>query len=400
MPSLLALFLTAAPLSFDDALSLAARAPQVAAAERAAAARRANASTVSSLQSNPTLGLQPGVRTNATGTGPEFIGTLTQSLNVSGYSGARREAVALEVAQAQGGARLEAHLARLSVADGWLRVWTAQGVLAEARRELDLASDLGGRVGRAAQSGAITRADAAAVRAWVAEARLAVLSAEGELFDTGVQLNRALGLDAAAPAQVAAELPELGLPQVEQLAQSLGRAEHAPAVKAALQLRDAEEARARELVASKGTWLQVGATGGREGLGDVVVLGTLAVTIPVFDSGERDAAPLHAAATQAEGARLRALAEARAERVLVTHELEHTRETLEVVERELVPASDEAAQGTQRRMEAGEATSQEWVLARRAALAAHSRWVRARAEHALARFRARELVSVTSGESP
>ena len=398
MPSLLALLLATAPLSFDDALSLAARAPQVAAAQRAAAARRSNAATVSSLQANPTLGLQPGVRTNVTGTGPEFIGTLTQSLNVSGYSAARREAVALEVAQAQGGARLEAHLARLSVADAWLRVWSAQGVLAEARRELELAGDLGGRVGRAAQSGAITKADAAAVRAWVAEARLAVLSAEGELFDTGVQLNRSLGLDAAAPAQVATELPALVLPQADALAQSLGRAERAPAVRAALQLRDAEEGRARELVASKGTWLQVGATGGREGLGDVVVLGTLAVTIPVFDKGERDAAPLLAAATQAEGARLLALAEARAARVLVAHELEHTQETLEVVERELVPASDEAAQGTQRRMEAGEATSQEWVLARRAALAARSRWVRARAEHALACFRAQEFVAVTTGD--
>ena len=178
------------------------------------------------------------------------------------------------------------------------------------------------------------------------------------------------------------------------------RAERAPAVRAARQLKDAEEARARELLASKGTWLQVGATGGREGLGDVVALATLSVTLPVFENGQREAAPLLAAATHAEGERVLALAEARAERVLVTHELEHTRETLEVVEQDLVPANDEAAQGTQRRMEAGEATSQEWVLARRAALTAHSRLVRARASHALARFRAQELSAVTLGETP
>jgi outer membrane protein TolC len=396
MAPLLALLLASAPpLSFDDALSLAARAPQVSASERAAEVRSAAIAKLSSLQSNPTVGLQPGVRINPQGTGPEFIGTLTQSLNASGYGAARREALTLESVQEQAGTQLLAHRARLSAAEAWLMVWTAQGVLVEARRELELARDLGSRVERATKSGGITKADAAVVRAWVAEAHLAVLSAEGELFDAGVQLNRVLGLDAALPAQVTEALPALTLPASGALADSLGRAERAPAVSAALQLKATEDARANEALASKGTWVQVGATGGREGLGDVVALATLSVTLPLFESGQREAAPLHAAATHAGGMALRALAEARAERVLVTHELEHTLETLEVVERELVPANDEAAQGTQRRMEAGEATSQEWVLARRAALAAHSRLVRARASHALALFRAQELIWVT-----
>lgn len=400
MLPLLALALGATPLTFDDALSLAARTPLVTASRRAVEGRRAANGRVSSLTANPSIGLQPGVRTNALGTGPEFIGTLTQSLNASGYGAARKESLALELAHEEGGARLEVHLARLGVAEAWLGVWSAQGVLAEARRELELAGDLGARVERAAKSGAITKADAAAVRAWVAEAHLAVLSAEGELFDTGVQLNRALGLDVAAPAQVSEVLPALAVPAPEALARSLDQAARAPAAQVALQLKDAEEARARELLASRGTWLQVGATGGREGLGDVVALATLSVTLPVFDTGQREAAPLHAAAAHAEGARAVAVSEAIAERALVTHELEHTQETLEVVQLQLVPASDEAAQGTQRRMEAGEATSQEWVLARRTALTAHSRLVRARASHALARFRAQELIFATSGDSP
>lgn len=395
MTALLALALCAAPLSFEDALSLAARSPLVSAAARAADVRSAAIARTSSLQSNPSVGLQSGARVNTLGTGPEFIGTLTQSLNLAGSGAARREALLLESAWEQDAALLVAHRTRLSAAEAWLMVWTAQGVLSEAHRELELARDLGARFERAAKSGAITKADLAAVRAWVAEAHLAVLSAEGELFDSGVQFNRLLGLDAAAPAQVTAALPVLTLPAPQALADSLGRAQRAPAVRAAEQLKGAEDARARELLASKGTWLQVGATGGREGLGDVVALATLAVTLPLFDRGEREAAPLHAAATHAEGLAQLALADARAERVLVTHELEHTLETLEVIERELVPANDEAAQGTQRRMEAGEATSQEWVLARRAALAAHSRLVRARASHALAIFRAQELASVT-----
>lgn len=401
MFSLLAslVLVAAPPLSFDDALSLASRAPQVTASARAAAGRRESAGKVSSLQANPTLGLQPGVRTNALGTGPEFIGTISQSLNLSGYGAARRETIALELSHEQGGAQLQAHLSRLSAAESWLGVWSAQGVLAEAQRERELARDLGARFDRAATSGAVTRAEAGAMRAWVAEAQLAVLSAEGELFETGVQLNRVLGLDASAPAQVSEALPPVELVAAAALSASLARAERAPAVRAARQLQEAEEARARELLASRGTWLQVGATGGREGLGDVVALATLSVTLPLFDTGQREAAPLIAAATLAGGERALALAAARAERVQVAHELEHTGETLEVIERELVPAHDEVATGTQRRLEAGEATSQEWVLARRAALVAHSRLVRARASHALARFRAQELAAVTVGDT-
>lgn len=399
MAPLLALLLSASPLSFDEALSLSQRAPQVTASQRAVAGRKEAAAKVSSLQANPTVGVQPGVRSNTQGIGPELLATLSQSFNVSGYTSARREALDRELSHEQVGVRLEAHRARLSAAESWLMVWSAQGVLAEARHELELARDLGARFDRAAKSGAVTRPDAAAIRAWVAEAQLAVLSAEGELFDTGVRLNRVLGLDAAQPAQVTEPLPAVELVGAEALAGSLGRAERAPSVRAALQLKQVEEARARELVASKGTWLQVGALGGREGLGDVVGLATLSVTLPLFETGQREAGPLLAAASHAEGERVRALAEARAERVLVGHELEHTRETLEVIERDLVPANDEAARGTQRRMEAGEATSQEWVLARRSALVAHSRLVRARALHALARFRAQELSAVTLGEN-
>ena len=93
MLPLLTLVLSASPLSFDDALSLSARAPLVTASERAVVGRKEAASKVGSLQANPTLGVQPGLRTSALGTGPEVIGTLSQPFNVSGYGSARREAL-------------------------------------------------------------------------------------------------------------------------------------------------------------------------------------------------------------------------------------------------------------------------------------------------------------------
>lgn len=399
MNPLLLIVLAAAPLGFDDALALAARAPAVVASTRAAQLSRERGRQVSSLETNPTVGLQPGVRTNALGTGPELIGVLSQSFNVAGSAGARREALARETAQDLGHAQLAAHRTRLSVAQAWLAAWSARGVLEEAQRELEAARELGARFERAAKSGAVTRADLAAIRAWVAEAHLAVLAAEGARFEAGVRLNQALGLDASAPAEVTSALPAFPADEAA-LVRSLDAADQAPEARLAAQTRAAEEARLAEHRASNGTWLQLGATGGREGLGDVVVLGTVSVTLPTFNHGEREAAPLEAAIARAEGERAAAIASARAARVLATHELEHTREVLEVVERELVPAHEEAAAGTQRRMEEGESTSQEWLLARRALLAAKSRLVAARADHALARFRARELSAVTAGEAP
>lgn len=400
MSLLLCMVVAAAPMPFDEALERANRSPLAVASAQAAETRRAFQSRVSSVPANPTVGLQPGFRHSALGSGPEVMANVSQPLSLGGLSGARHEAMSRELTHDLETARLARHEARLLASEAWLMAWAADGVLREARRELELAKDLAARFERAGKSGAVTKGETAAMRAWVAEAQLAVLASEGEVFQSGVHLNRVLGLDAATPAQVTPELPALVLVDDAALAASLQASERAPEVTRAASLKNAEEAHARELLAGKGTWLQVGAVGGREGTGDVVALATLSVTLPAFDRGEREAAPFEAAAVRAEGERKAALAEARAVRVQATHELEHTRETLDVLAQQLVPASDDAATFVGQRLAGGDATAPEWILARRAALSARSRKVRAESEHALARFRALELVEMTQGVAP
>lgn len=390
LPSI-ALLLAASPMTFDEALRLASEAPAVAAARAAVTERRRLSQAVSPLSANPQLTVQPGVRQHSGGLGPELFVGLAQPFSLAGHGAARREALDRELEHDESLGRSLLQTSRLRTGRAWLSRWAAQTALAEAQRELELATDWATRVERASSSGGMTKVDAAAARAWRAEAALAVLAAEGEAFVAGVRLSEALGLDAREPLAAAEALPELALPDEAQLARTLAGAEQAPAVRLSANARDAEEARLLELKAANGTWLQVGVQGGREGAGDLVGLGTLQLTVPAFDRGERDQARLVAQVARAEGDRRDALARARAERVDTIHELTHTREMLEVLEDDLLPAAEDAARFAQKRLEGGEGTAFEWISARRTVLAAKSRHVRARADHALSRFAALEL---------
>jgi outer membrane protein, heavy metal efflux system len=398
LPALpLALALAAAPLTFDQALRLALEAPAVAASRAAVIQRRSLGAEVSSLTANPQVGVQVGGRRHEDEAGPELFASLAQPFNLAGLGGARREALASELEQDRSASRGLELETRLKVARGWLTLWTAQATWAEARQEVALATDWAGRVERAAQAGGLTRADAAAARGWQAEAALDALSAEGEVFSAGVLLNGLLGRSVAEPAVADAALPELPLPDAASLSRSLDHAERAPSVEVLARLRDAEEARLAEVAAANGTWLQLGVHAGREGAGDVVGLGTVQLTLPAFDRGERDQVRLRAAAVRAEGDRQDALARAYAERLDAAHELEHSRELLALVEGALLPAAEDAARFAQRRMEGGEGTALEWVLARRTVLMARSRRLRAQADHTLSRFKAAELAAATQG---
>lgn len=394
-----ALFLAASPFSFDDALRLASEAPVVTSMRIAVSERRRLGSSVSTLVANPQVGVQAGWRRNEKDQGPEVFASIAQPLNLAGYGGARRAALGRELEHEENLGRGVLLGVRLKVARSWLSLWAAQSSLAEARREVELATDWAGRVDRAAAAGGLTKADAAAARGWKAEAALAALAAEGEVFSTGVMLSQALGVDSTQPSQASEALPELPLPDPESLTRSLERAEHAPGVAVWASARDAEEAHLEEARTANGTWLQVGAHAGREGSGDLIGLGTLQLTLPMFDRGERDQTRFKALAARAEGDRKDAIARARGERVDVIHELEHTREVLELVEQALLPSAEDAARFAQKRMEGGEGTAFEWVMARRTVLMAKGRRLRAQADHTMSRFAAAELAAAT-GETP
>ncbi|MCA2981533.1 MAG: TolC family protein [Myxococcaceae bacterium] len=382
---------SAQALSFDEALALAETSPALEGQRRALERQARLAADVPVVVANPAVFIQPGVRRASSGAfGPEAYLGVSQDVSLSGAGVSRAQSARAEVEAAALGRGVTRRQLRLDVAGAWLSVWSAQASLAAAREEARLAKDWAAKVERGATSGGFTRVDVAVARAWLAEAALTALSLEGELFTRGVALNRALGRPRTTPARAASALPDLGPvereppPLPEDVSTTLP-------VRLAVAEAEAQRRRANELLAGRGASLQVGAMGWREGVGDIAAVATLQLTLPLFERAQRERAVAEAAVARAEAATDGARADELAERTQAHHELEHTTEVLTVLEAQLLPATLEAAAGIERRFDAGEATAQELVLARRTLVAARGRRVSALAESVLARFRWREL---------
>jgi outer membrane protein TolC len=382
------------PIDFAQALALARESPALLASEAAVARRAELTDQVPWLTFNPAVIAQPGVRRTAQGTiGPEGYLGLMQELSLAGAGSSRQRAARAEL-DAERLDHLALHRAiALNAAQAWFALWAAQTALAAANEELTLARDWDAKVARGAASGGFTRVDVAVANAYRAEAELAALSLQGEVFVRGVALNRALGLDASRPAVAASTLPAFDEPaEAAQDEQVLAQAPNAPGARAAAAHLAAEKARGVELEAGKGSSLQVGALGWREGTGDLAAVATLQLSVPLFERAQRERSVNAATTSRAEGRAAAALIDERAERLDALHEVEHSAEVQRAIEQSLVPATRTALEGLERRFDAGEATAQDLVVARRALVSAKARLVRARADVAWARFRLATLV--------
>ncbi len=376
----------AQPLTFDEALALAERNPVVQAQAEGVEARRSLAESVPWLVANPSVMVQPGWRRLQTGgTGPELYLGVTQDVSLAGAGRSRRETALKESAADGLELAIRRRILRLGTAQAWLALWAAQGALEAARREHTLIVDLHEKVARGAAAGGFTKVDVAVTRAYVAEAHLAELSLEGEVFSRGIALNRVLGRD-DDDTLVAGALPDIRLADVAP-SEVLDAASRSSVVGAAAALTEATKAHGVELEAQRGTSLQVGALGWREGGGDLAAVGTLQLTLPVFERAQRERSANAAAQAQAQGRERAALVEERLERRDALHEVEHTAEVRKAVEDELLPAATDSADGIERRFAAGEATAQDVVMARRTLVATTARRIRARADEVFARFR-------------
>lgn len=380
------------PIKFQEALDLVDASPVVQAAERVADQRRAEGDDVSRLTANPLLQVQPGGRRmSAGGTGAELYLGLSQRLNLGGFGKKRKASVAREVEQDAALSNVTRQQVRLSVAAAWLARWSAQAAIDIAAHEQRLAEELEQRLERTLAAGEATRVDLAMATAWRAESALRTLSAEGEAFESGIELARALGVAPESPQQVAADLPSIDLPEQQTMLATLHDVAAAPQLVAAEAQRATEQARLEEVSAARAPQLAVGALGWREGAGDFAAVATFELEIPLFDRGQRERATQAAAIARAEGDALEAALLARSARALSLHEVEHSRQVLETVEQKVLVAAEALAEAQRIRLEAREATTQEWVLARRAVLTAKLEAIRARADHMYARFVAKEL---------
>lgn len=386
----LALALSAAPLTFDEAVARAAETPAVRAAEHAATLQRASADRVPLLTLNPTLAAQPGVRVSPSlEPGPEVQASVSLGFNLSGHGPARQKAARADAELTRMQRTSLVRAARLAAAFAWTQAWAAQTKLALAKAELDAAAAWAGRVERAAAAGAIDNAERAGAQAYRGEAEVVALHSEGASFEAGLELARVLGVAADEPLAV------LGAPPVTPTSvDGTAALPRAPAVLEAQAALEAEKAAGAEAWASRGHVLQLVALGAREGTGDVVATLGLQWTFPLFDRGERERGVHAAAVARAEGAVVQAEAEARVSLAVAAHEVEHKTRELEAVEVRWVPAARAAAQGQRALFDAGEATAWELMQARRAQLSAEQRLAEARAELAYAAFRLAELSRV------
>ena len=376
-------------LTFDEALGLAERAPSVEGGRSAVAAQRDLAGRISSQTANPEVRVVPGYRVTTSPSSEtrwEGEASLAQSWNLAGLGSRRRESARAEGDQLDAESRAVALARRLSAAQAWIDLWAAQAALADARQEAELAADLAARTGRAADQALLTRADAADAVTYRAEARLLALSVEGEATDLGYRLARETARPPVALATTGA-LPHPPLPADGARAALVERAAALPEAVARRLSAHADAARAAEARAARGTQLSLGAVAHRDNLAEWVVFGQVGLTLPLFDRGEREAAPYAAAAARAQGEAEDAARAAAAELARAFHEVEHTQEVLTELEQGFLAASAEAARLREVAFRAGDATVLEVLVARRSAAAARARLSRAQAAHAWARVK-------------
>lgn len=375
-------------VTFEETIGLAASAPAVRAAEEAVRVHRERDREISSLPGNPTVTVEPGYSDRFEG-----VAGISQPLSLSGLGGARRDAAAAERTALENDSRAAALSRRLAAAEAWIGLWGAQQALADARAEVRLADEFAERIARAARAAALTRSDLAEAESYRAEAHLAALAVEGEVTDLGYRLAAQLSRATVTPLAAAGPLPRFALPARERWAALLPRAAALPDVRARALLAEAERAHALEAAAQKGTQLAVGGYWQHDNQGLDGPFLSLALTPGLFDRGQRERAPFEAAARRLEGEHADLAAQAQAELARAFHEVEHTGELLQGIEKELVPAAAESARLREAAMNAGEATVLEVLIARRGAAAARARQARAAAAHAWARAKVSLLLA-------
>jgi outer membrane protein TolC len=383
------------PVTFDQALGLAESSPAVFAAQSAIEEQGHLAGAVSSMVANPTVTVQPGAALDPLDNRWKYVGeaTVLQSWNLAGLPGNRRSALKAEGKLLVAEARAAALSHRLVAAQAWMELWAAQRSLADALQEAELAREFSVRMAKAAAAAAFTRAEAADAETYAAEAHVQAIAAQGEVIDRGFQLAAAMGRADEKPLMAAGPLPEPPTPARSDWAVLLEAAGKLPGVTAHALASDTARARAVELRSARSWLLGTGVKGTRDYLGTWGVQAVVEVTVPLFDRGEREAAPQAAAAARSLGDHQEALAIAATELTRALHEVEHSGEVLAAVEKELLPAAVEGARVREASMRAGETTVLEVLVARRIWAAARARRTRALAAHAWAQVKLSMLLA-------
>lgn len=374
-------------LTFDEAIGLVDRSPEVEGAKRASRSHRDLAGRISRFTGNPQIVLQPGYRWD-----PEDkrgiegnVGVLLP-WNLGGLSTRRREAAEAEGDWLEAVSRLKALEHRQEAARSWIQLAAAEQMAEITRAEAVLAEELVAQVQRRLALEEATALELAGALAYASEARLAAIEAAGTRARWALQLSRETSDTPTADLATAGPLPAPPVPTMTP-EKILATVDALPPVRAPALLARAEMRWAAETRAAARSEVLFGVLAQKEAPDEYS--GYLAITYsPAWlDRGERERAWTEANAARAEGDAQQAIRSMRALLAETLQQVEQTAQLAEEFENGLVPSMEETARLASRLVESGEQTVTELLRARRDAAMARRRHVGIVAEHLWARVR-------------
>lgn len=386
-----------ATITWEEALRRAQGAPAIASAQSAVRERRDLDESIGGL-GNPEVELLAGVRQGEAERGFDGEVTIVQPIPLAPVGSERRNAARAETRLLDARARALLLERGLDVANAFCRLYAAERVREEAERAVTLAEEVFVAVERGQRAGAFTSQDVALARLHAGEVRLALLEAEGEAFDLGVDLGRAIQHAGPYPLATEGPLPLSELPPRGTWAEALAPDRLPPML---LPMLEAEAARARlreREVEGRAFWMGVGGTALRE-IRERALLGAVRFTIPLFERNLRERGQLLAEARAQEGASAEGRTAANGLVASLIHEVEHSQEVYDLLRDVLVPISEENLRLSRLAFEAGEQTLLEVLRAHEEVIDLRGQLHRAEADRALARLRLALFLGVADGST-
>ncbi|WNG38878.1 TolC family protein [Archangium violaceum] len=354
--------------TLEQALSLARqRAPALLeAAGRVAEAQGPVAGASPLLHGNPTLEVEAGPRTLATGERmPNVAVGLTQPFELGGKRGGRLELARAGLSRESAHQRETERQVLAEVADTFLRALHARERLRLTRAAEEAARDVSQTTQRRFEAGDVPVVDVNVARVALVRARADVLGAEGEAAALLGSLCELLGLPADADLGIRGDLRDLASQPVETPSPSPERSDITALV------AELEEARVEQRMGERAAWpdVSVGVRYAREG-DERALLGALGISLPVFARGQSARVTGEARVRRLQVA-LDAARRAQSVQVRVaTTQYLKGREAVELLEREALPLLADNEQLARKSYEAGEMGLAEFLLVRRDVLEA------------------------------
>ncbi len=304
---------------------------------------------------------------------------LWQDFSLGGYGGARRDLARAMQREAGAGLAVAERDVAATTALAWIDARLARELMRIRAESVTDAVELVRLASARVRIGQSPPGEEALARAVLGSARAAALDAEGRRFEADAALGYVTGLPPAQPIDVTGALDTRDPPLDERRLLARARAAHpdvalARAV-AARQTRTSEVARA-----GGKPYLSVGPLVTREGTGDWLFEGRVAVPLPLVNPAALESARARADARVAAAQARRVEARINGEIRMALHEREHAREVREALLTGAIAPAREALRQSQAQYEAGSGDLNAVLVARRALLDAEERWAEAAAD--------------------